>query len=682
MSSKLNRWLRSKSGMATIAGVLVVALVFAIVGVQQGWWGGGATAGEFPLPVGGYTCLPTCETNDGRMLVFASTKTSSFSEPMNFWIGVPAQAPNVEVGIFDGDSGKDPTGAIYWPNGNWDYGTDELIYTLYADALKDGQGTKVLGTWRGNQDAMPNNDWFNITLPQDPDAMAPSGHYFYRLRIEAAAAPIGYATFKLRSNGYLSNGTAPNDTPIGVMATVATVADRLILFPQFAGYANPGPSIYDGDWKFFFYLPEGTTSLEIWNGDFDRGGIETILDTDDPNTTGKPAWAASSSVVYDEGVINNGLGMPPDDSPFAMARRSPSVFYELINPSGNPIYTDTDASGTEEWERYSIGADPNAMPDMAIVDTTTELPAGYYIYHIAGLDVSNAIWIKLPICTVQGCGPDIIPPPPPPATPSPVPQPTPDVCVPDAYNKAGKYAIVALNPEACRGQQNGLLFHGTSLTELGDGKAFSNGCLRGDGVPVVNSGGVDYIQPQTKGNFTNFNPQPTNVTTPLVPVIAPPDCSNPAAHQMDGKDFKGNITLESGLWCITGDVSINAQDTVIGQNVTLVFLDGRLKINGGATVQLSAPNPIFNPAEDNRPAMSGVVIYVPEENASGIEIAGNQNSYYEGIIYGPNSDISFLGTSSTIANRTQIIGWNVEIGGTADVIIDYDGSELPSCPVP
>ena len=33
----------------------------------------------------------------------------------------------------------------------------------------------------------------------------------------------------------------------------------------------------------------------------------------------------------------------------------------------------------------------------------------------------------------------------------------------------------------------------------------------------------------------------------------------PAAIQMDGKDFKGNVNLEPGLYCISGDVTINAQ---------------------------------------------------------------------------------------------------------------------------
>lgn len=58
MSPKFSSWLRSKSGMVTIAGVIVLALVVAVIGQQLGWLSGFGAAGAPPDPV---TCgvLPT-----------------------------------------------------------------------------------------------------------------------------------------------------------------------------------------------------------------------------------------------------------------------------------------------------------------------------------------------------------------------------------------------------------------------------------------------------------------------------------------------------------------------------------------------------------------------------------------------------------------------------------------------
>ncbi len=58
MTQKFSRWLRSKTGMITLGGIVVLALVVAVVGVQLGWWGGPGAAGTPPDPA---TCgvVPT-----------------------------------------------------------------------------------------------------------------------------------------------------------------------------------------------------------------------------------------------------------------------------------------------------------------------------------------------------------------------------------------------------------------------------------------------------------------------------------------------------------------------------------------------------------------------------------------------------------------------------------------------
>ncbi len=210
---KFKLWLKSKAGRNTIIGVLVALLLIAVISQLIGLdiTGLSGTAGltgtEYPPPADGYTCLPTCTENDGKFLLISNLDMDTFAgAKIVVWIAVPNQYTNFELGIFDGDSGLDNAGVINWTGGNWDDGTTEATYTLYADPLKDGSGTLVVGSWGGNQVPMPNNAWYTVTLETQNEAQAPSLHYFYRLEVTQPLVGTGGNAFKLRSNGYLSAG--------------------------------------------------------------------------------------------------------------------------------------------------------------------------------------------------------------------------------------------------------------------------------------------------------------------------------------------------------------------------------------------------------------------------------------------------------------------------------------------
>ncbi len=129
-----------------------------------------------------------------------------------------------------------------------------------------------------------------------------------------------------------------------------------------------------------------------------------------------------------------------------------------------------------------------------------------------------------------------------------------------------------------------------------------------------------------------------------------------------------------GLYCISGDVMVNAHDTLFGSGVTLYFIDGGLHINGNALVNLTAPF-----GADVFPALPGVLIYVPGANGDGqpVQINGNSDSFFSGIVYAPGSEMELLGTGNTVAYQSQFIGWDVRVGGTADLKIDWVGSRNP-----
>ncbi len=895
MSSKLARWIRSRTGLATIGGVLIALLAIVLVGQQFGWWeslGLSGAAGveiklppvEYADPQGGYTCFPTCVENDGKFLMIANNGVKTFAGVEQvFWIGVPGNKESFDLGIFDGDSGLDNAGQANLFQGNWDDSKTEALYTLYADPLKDGQGMTVVASWKGNTDQMPNNAWFNQTIQNVDAAKAPSRHYFYRLVVSQETESNGGNAFKLRSTGYITSGKSELvQSSIAFVGGLGTKLDANIIYPEFKSLNDVGPSTtYNGEWKFYMYVPKDSQELSIWDGDFDRGtnANDPMADTDDPNTTNKPEWAGP--YTKDEG--RGGKGIPNDDYAAALYRSSPAVIYNLIDPAGDPIYTNDNPSGTEEWEQFTLTTDPAyENPDMLV----ERIQPGFYALQVVGLDLHNLAFLRtdMEVCDINsGCGPCVWPgcnatdscprtigywknnakkvyggktngvqegletldwavksvalqspiyrnglvssltdknattvkaiataapltkdevqailqkktklgnsmlgralqqnlatwlnlasgkisdnsivtiekdgnvifegtmmealleaqnimlnggdierakdiadminngqitgdvdsdtenvdaagnvscsiygvsikkekqpkkydelpkPPVPTDIPPVVEEPT---CSMPGTNVADGLTIVALNPADCQGQQNGLLFHGTSLSKI-NGTAFSNGCLRSVGTHSVqvSNGDVEYAG-ENFGDMTLIQPEPVKADAPLAEgsfQIAAPDCSHPDAHNINGKDWKGDVVLEPGLYCVTGGLDINANQKFEGQGVTIYVMDGDLKINGNATVNLTAP---FT-SEDPSPALNNILFYVNgSEGNTNVTINGTSDSYFEGTVYAPGSELEILGTGNVVAWRSQFIGWDVRVGGTADLLIDYIGSDLPTC---
>jgi hypothetical protein len=396
--------------MGALAILLIAAVIWGVT--QSGTGGGDFPAFDMPAspagPTAGYTCLPasTCADADQDakwMSQVGSAEASFGGAPIVAWVAIPNSQSSFTLDIFDGDTGRTDAGTISHRGGNWDTGYDsnppESEYTLFLDPQQDGTGMTVVGSWRGNQDSMPNNDWFSISQNTDTAALSASREYFI-YRIEAKLIDVdapGINRFKLRSSGFLSMGRAQiivdGSTPYGVVdASISIVGggaqrtDIPIWYPEFSGdYNNPGPSTYDGDWQFYIYVPNNVNSLTIWDGDFDYGSSDrSALDADDLNTEGKPPWAISAT---DESAKD--VGAPADNFFHPLYQRGDSVSYEIIGPDGAVIHNNTDPSGTEEWEQFTLGtADTN--PDFEV----PALSPGLYILHIEGLDAFNTVWIR------------------------------------------------------------------------------------------------------------------------------------------------------------------------------------------------------------------------------------------------------------------------------------------------
>jgi hypothetical protein len=442
----VRRWFRSRRGKNIIITVLGLGLIISILGQAVGWSDlGRLVTGTAGPGMGGYSCMPTCVENDGKFLSMPGEDMASFGgAKIVLWIAAPVGQDAFELGIFDGDSGKDDEGNLSLVDGNWDTTETENTYTLYADPYRDGTGATVVGEWRGNADPMPNNDWYDLTIDNVEQARNPNGTYYYRLECTRPVEGSGNGPFKLRSTGQLSSGRSDLvDANFAIIGGIGTGNDIPILWPEYAAgspFEDWGPSTYTGSWEFYFDVPAGTETIEFWDGDFDRGTASDIDDdTDDPNTVGKPAWALPSAVDERAG----GKGAPADDIASAFYRREPAVRYKVIGPEGQPIFTNDEPSGTEEWEKFVVSSDPD-LPDEAVDLRVDDVPTGMYTLKVQGLDLYNSVWFRMnyaigedpcppcPTCPecpeCPPCEPEPTATPLPTPTPEPTPLPEPEPC--------------------------------------------------------------------------------------------------------------------------------------------------------------------------------------------------------------------------------------------------------------
>jgi len=400
MFKKLKLWYNSKKGKDTLIGVLSAALLLSLLGqfgLLEGL--GGLLSGTAGPGEGEYSCMPTCTENDGKFLSMPGENMASFGgAKIDMWITSGQTQPSFEIGIFDGDSGLDNTGALNVTGGNWDTTETECVYTLYADPGKDGPPSDpatevVVAQWLGNTNAMPNNAWFAQTVNNDAAALSGDGKvYNYRLTVSRDPAGSGISAFKLRvKSAIISSGRSDLvDSNFAIVGMMGTMQDINILYPEFVDWENPGASPYDGTWEFYFDVPSGATTISFWDGDFDRGpdadGVDK--DTDDLNTVGIPPFA-DPSVTNPQGEA--GMGIPADDFALALYRRSPAVIYKIIGPNNDPIFTNDNPSGTEEWEEYVVSTDPAMNPDLLV----NEIKPGSYKLLVEGLDLFNTVWFRI-----------------------------------------------------------------------------------------------------------------------------------------------------------------------------------------------------------------------------------------------------------------------------------------------
>src|SRR3954469_3310791 len=161
-----------------------------------------------------YNCIPSCSSVDGRFLAIANgAGLVTLSEPrLDLEISVPAGTTTFTVGVFDGESrGLDGAGVSHWDTGS----PATFQYTLYANPNRDHAAATVVplsGQPSVLSTATPDNAWIDFTASTAASAQAPSGNYFYLLRINLTTPLIFPAVtlnaFKIRTGGALVGGSS------------------------------------------------------------------------------------------------------------------------------------------------------------------------------------------------------------------------------------------------------------------------------------------------------------------------------------------------------------------------------------------------------------------------------------------------------------------------------------------
>ncbi|HKY56326.1 MAG TPA: pilus assembly protein TadG-related protein [Anaerolineales bacterium] len=248
-------------------------------------------------------------------------------------------------------------------------------------------------------------------------------------------------------------------------------------------------------------------------------------------------------------------------------------------------------------------------------------------------------------------------------------------------------AIVSLAPSSNCGNQKSFWIHGDATLEISGGGVFINSnnetCAllqHGNGSIHVNDGfTINVVGGASIQKPLLFTP---GVTVGAGPINYPPpffmpdiECDETTAQvSADGitmtpgtwaDEFppQGVTQLEAGVYCLENGMKINGP--LVGQNVVFKVLNGEVDF-GNANIVLEAPN-----SGDN----AGLLIYLPQENNSKVTLNGGSESVIEGTILAPASPIVINGNSSSSGFQSQIIGYTIEVGGSANVALVYSDAQ-------
>jgi hypothetical protein len=276
-------------------------------------------------------------------------------------------------------------------------------------------------------------------------------------------------------------------------------------------------------------------------------------------------------------------------------------------------------------------------------------------------------------------------------------------------------SVVSLN-DTC--DPRGIDVRGTGDIYIVGGGVFSNSCIYGNGnitVHVSQDGGegggaINHVWPAVDDGFETdggavFWPDPVEVDEPfqmydidvncngLDPRTDPNGLDPHATVPIEPGIYpsinwqNGNLILEPGLYCVTGDISFSGGTVTTNSSfssgvdprdeergVTFYSLNGSFSATSNVEVELYAPS-ICDGSVDNGcpPAIQNLLIYM--ENGD-IDARGGSTAYYTGTIYAPKGHVEAGGnTAQGSQYHVQLIGWTVWLHGTPGIEFTFNSDE-------
>jgi hypothetical protein len=241
-------------------------------------------------------------------------------------------------------------------------------------------------------------------------------------------------------------------------------------------------------------------------------------------------------------------------------------------------------------------------------------------------------------------------------------------------------AMVALKPDG----KNAFQVTGSNYTTVSGSGIFvnsnhSSAFTQVGGNILDVSGDVQIVGDKfLQGNITPA----TSFTTGVAPVPYPPENLPPEptceqnAEQSGNELFPGNWSgtfpprgvthLQPGIYCVDGMFMVNAHEILTGDGVLIYMRSGNVHWDGKAQINLSAPT---------SGPYAGLLIYMPMNNEEGMIINGNSDSSFVGTFLAPASNVRVNGTAGSAGYQSQIIGYTVDLSGTADLLVEYEESK-------
>jgi Flp pilus assembly protein TadG len=124
------------------------------------------------------------------------------------------------------------------------------------------------------------------------------------------------------------------------------------------------------------------------------------------------------------------------------------------------------------------------------------------------------------------------------------------------------------------------------------------------------------------------------------------------------------VTLNPGIYVITGGLSMHAHTSIAGSGVTLYVLGGGT-INGTSTLSIAAPT---------SGPYTGVAIWYGD--SSSVTYDGTNDTSFSGAIYAPKTTVTWGGTNQASAHCARLIAGAIDLHGTPNG--SFDNSSCPA----